>query len=222
MSNSLLGHRRLPAPGALQALHRVQAVDAISRTKACEPSHAQWRANQRPLHPTNRCSDWEELDCEASKTKTYRYSPAAFLSCFLLLRSWPAEERKAAWTSWFCQYLGVPIPKLQQAASPQPVCPRNKRIIDVHGDHIHTRKKHTGSRKDAQETILTALEQICNDPGLTPRRQNIPSVEKSNSKPGRGDLVIKDAYLSVGSGISLLTLCVRTNLAAVTSRTGQP
>ena len=61
-----------------------------------------------------------------------------YLSCFLLLRSWPAEERKAVWSSWFCQYLGVPIPKLQQSESPQLVCPCHKHIIDVHGDHIHT------------------------------------------------------------------------------------
>jgi hypothetical protein len=65
----------------------------------------------------------------------------------------------------------------------------------VHGDHIHTCKKHTGSRKDAHETILTALEQICNDSGFSTRRSNIPTVDKSNGKPGRGDLVVKDAHL---------------------------
>ena len=49
-----------------------------------------------------------------------------------------------------------------------------------------------GSRKDARETILTALEQNCNHSGLRNRRSNIPSVEKSNGKPG---LVVKDAQL---------------------------
>ena len=71
-----------------------------------------------------------------------QYSPAAFLSCFLLLRLWPAEEHKAAYSSWFCQYLGVPIPKLQQAASPQIGCPCHRHNIDVHVDHIPTCKKH--------------------------------------------------------------------------------
>ena len=89
----------------------------------------------------------------------------------------------------------MPIPKLQQATSPQLVCPCSRHIIDVHGDHIHTCKKHTGSRKDAHETILTALEQICNDSGFSTRRSNIPTVDKSNGKPGRGDLVVKDAHL---------------------------
>ena len=52
-----------------------------------------------------------------------------------------------------------------------------------------------GSRKDARETILTALEQICNNSVLSTRRSSIPSVVKSNGKPGRGDLVVKDAQL---------------------------
>ena len=51
------------------------------------------------------------------------------------------------------------------------------------------------SRKDAHETILTALEQICTDSGLTTCRHNIPAVKKSKCKLGRGDLVIKDAHL---------------------------
>ena len=62
-------------------------------------------------------------------------------------------------------YIGMQIPKLQQATSQQLACPCSRHIIDVHGDHVHTCKKHTGSRKDAHETILTALEQICNDSG---------------------------------------------------------
>ena len=70
-----------------------------------------------------------------------------------------AKYLRGQWSSWFCQYLGVPIPKLQQAASPQLVCPCNKYIIDVHSDRIHNCKKHTGSWKDSHETILTALEQ---------------------------------------------------------------
>jgi hypothetical protein len=119
-------------------------------------------------------------------------------------------ERKSAGTSWFCQYLGVLIPLLRQLASgqhgsrpgqpgngqPTPlVCPCNRRVIDEFGDHIHARKKHTSSMKDAHETVLTALEQICHDSGLSSMRHNIPAVQKPNGKTGRGDLVIKDANL---------------------------
>ena len=52
--------------------------------------------------------------------------------------TWQVEERRATWPSWFCQYIGLHIPKLKQAASPQLICPCNQHIIDVHGDHIHT------------------------------------------------------------------------------------
>jgi hypothetical protein len=175
----------VPGRVTFDALRRAQAFDAISRTKAGEHGHSILQSD---------VPDGEEIDCEPSKRRKYRYSPASFLSCFLLLRpgdpsssTWPVAERKATWSSWFCQYIGVPILKLQQSASPQLVCPCNRHIIDVHGDHIHTCKKHTGSRK--------VRWSICNDSGLSTRRSNIPSVEKGNGKPGRGDLVVKDFYL---------------------------
>ena len=58
-------------------------------------------------------------------------------------------------------------------------------VIDMYGDHIHTCQQHTGSTKDAHETILDALEQICHDSGLTTHRRNIPSVQKANGRTGR-------------------------------------
>ena len=57
-------------------------------------------------------TDDEEYDCEPNKRRKLRYSPSAWLSCFHLHGSWPVAQRKSAWTSWFCQYLGVPIPQL--------------------------------------------------------------------------------------------------------------
>ena len=131
-------------------------------------------------------------------------------NCLHLARSWPVAQRKSAWTSWFCQYLGVLIPQLLQLAGrqdadrsgqhgdrppPPLVCPCHRHVIDTHGDHIHTCKKHTGSTKDAHERILDALEKICHDSGLSTQRHNIPLVQTANGKIGRGDLVIKDANL---------------------------
>jgi hypothetical protein len=69
---------------------------------------------------------------------------------------------------------------------PPLVCPCH-RHVDSYGDHIHTCKKHTGSTKDARET----LEKICYDSGLSTQRHNIPSVQKANGKTGRCDLLIK-------------------------------
>ena len=44
---------------------------------------------------------------------------------------------------------------------------RNRPVIDEYGDYVDTCKKQTGSRKDARGTVLTALEQMCRDTGLT-------------------------------------------------------
>ena len=104
----------------------------------------------------------------------------------------------------------MPIPQLQQLAGgqdgsrsgqqgdsqpPPLVRPCSRHVIDTHGDRIHTCKKHTGSTKDAHETILDALEKICYDSGLSTQRHNIPLAQEANGKIGRGDLVIKDANL---------------------------
>ena len=42
--------------------------------------------------------------------------------------------------------------------------------------------QHTGSMKDAHETILDALEKICSESGLSTQRHDIPSVRKANGK----------------------------------------
>ena len=104
-------------------------------------------------------------------------------------RSWLVAQRK----SWLCQYLGVLIPQLMQLAGrqdearsdqqgdkpPPPfICPYNWHVIDTHGDHMHTCKKHIGSakvpQKDTHETILDALEKICHASGLSIQSHNIP------------------------------------------------
>ena len=132
--------------------------------------------------PQQDTPDEEDSHCEPTKRRKFRYSPSAWLRCFDLTCSWPVAQRKSAWTSWFCQYLGVPIPQLlllarrqdadrssQRSDQPPPplVCPCHRHVIDSHGDHIHTCWQHTGSTKDAHETILDALQKICYDAGLT-------------------------------------------------------
>ena len=78
----------------------------------------------------------------------------------------------------------------RQLASDPPRLPLSSAcpMIDSHGDHIHTCQQHTGSTKDARETILDALQQICYESGLTTHRRNIPLARKANGRTGRGDL----------------------------------
>ena len=89
----------------------------------------------------------------------------------------------ARWTSRFCHYPSLSSPQLQQDGRPsgltdgrqstQRVCPCNRYVIDGHCDHIHICKKYTGSRNDDHKTVLTTLEQICHDTGLTTIRHTI-------------------------------------------------
>ena len=45
-------------------------------------------------------------------------------------------------------------------------CNPKSYVIDTYCDHIHTCRQHTGSTRDAHETILDALLQICHESGL--------------------------------------------------------
>ena len=174
----------------MERMHWSQSVNAISRTDVADEGHSILQQDM---------PDDEEYECEPNKRRKLRYSPSAWLSCFHLHGSWPVAQRKSAWTSWFCQYLGVPIPQLlllarrqeadrpsQSSDQPPPplVCPCHQHVIDTYGDHIHTCRQHTGSTKDARETILDALQQICHESGLTKQRRDIPSVRKANGKTG--------------------------------------
>jgi hypothetical protein len=79
-----------PVKKYLDALHKAQACDAISRTKAGEPGHSILQAD---------VPDGEDLDCEPSKRRKYRYSPASFLSCFLLIRPSDPSHPRGWWRS---------------------------------------------------------------------------------------------------------------------------
>ena len=89
--------------GEMHRLHRAQPFDAITRTEEGDEGHSILQKNM---------PDDEEYDCEPNERRKLRHPPSAWLSCFHLHISWPVAQRKSAWTSWFCQYLGVPSPQL--------------------------------------------------------------------------------------------------------------
>ena len=106
------------------------------------------------------------------------------------------------WQSWFCQFLGVPIPERGPLCKAQRVCACGRQVIDEYGDDVHSCKKHTGSTKSAHETILDAVEAHCHQAGLSTERRNIPTIVKQNGKTGQGDLVIKRA--NIGEDTNLI------------------
>ena len=57
-----------------------------------------------------------------------------------------------------------------------------------------TTREHTGSRKDADKTILDAVEELYHLLGHTTVSQNVSGVDNSNGKTGRGDLLTQYAH----------------------------
>ena len=167
--------------------------------------------------------DEEDYYCEPTKRRKRRYSPSDVNTGNRSVHyhgrvalALPPHSLVASCAAQVCMdvvVLSVPwraVPQLLQLAGrqdaarpgqhgdrplPPLVCPCHRHVIDAHGDQIHACKKHTGSTKDAHETILDALQKICHDLHVHTAPQHIPSVCKPNGKTGRGDLVIKTPTL---------------------------
>merc|ERR1712070_1048902 len=57
-------------------------------------------------------------------------------SCLFLGKARTAVTERD-WQSWFCQFLGVPIPALGPLWKEQRVCACGRHVIDEYGDHVH-------------------------------------------------------------------------------------
>ena len=161
-------------------LHSKVTVNATSRVPEDAPGHSILQDNM---------PDDEDVHCEEARKKKLTHCPAAHPSCLFLGKA-RKSVRNTDWQSWFCQFLGEPIPALRTISEEQRVCACGRHVIDGYGDHVHTCKKHTGSTKAAHETVLDAVEVLCHPAGLSTERRNIPTVKKKNGKTGQGDLVV--------------------------------
>jgi len=170
-------------------LHRTHTCIATSRKEEGEPGHYM--------------PDEEEPDCPEDKQRKLTHAGAAHMSCLT-----HAPVKTEEWEAWFCQFLGEQIPALEKLWREKRACTCGCHVIDAFGDHVHACKKHTGSRKAANETIINAIETICRQAGITTERRNIPSIKKRNDKMGRGDLVLKHVNLG---GHSYLIIDVAIN-----------
>ena len=176
----------------LRMLHREVSVNASSRVPEDSPGHSILQHDM---------PDDEDPNCEDAKKKKLSHCPAAHPSCLFLGKARTVISEKD-WQSWFCQFLGVPIPALGPFWKEQRVCACGRHVIDEYGDHVHACKQHTSSTKSAHETILDAVEALCHQAGLSTERRNIPTVKKQNGKTGQGDLVIKGA--NIGGDTNLI------------------
>ena len=168
----------------MRALHCAQTFPATSRVQEGADDHSILQDNM---------PEQEAPDDDASKTRKLHFSPTAWLSCLSSSATMPFDKR--TWISFFCQFLGVPIPALEKLANKQYVCACGRHTIDGYGDHIHSCKHHTGSIKAAHEQVLDAIQGICKQAGVSTIRRGLPVITKPNGKSGSGDLVLKDVWL---------------------------
>ncbi len=173
-------------------LHSKVSVNATSRVPEDASGHSILQHDM---------PDDEDPNLEDARKKKLSHCPAAHPSCLFLGKARTAVTERD-WQSWFCQFLGVPIPALGPLWKEQRVCACGRHVIDEYGDHVHSCKKHSGSTKSAHETVLDAVEALCHQAGLSTERRNIPTIVKQNGKTGQGDLVIKRA--NVGGDANLI------------------
>jgi hypothetical protein len=139
--------------------------------------------------------DEEELDCAPHKRKTITWTPNAFLSSlghdmgFSTSEGFNKEKVHQDWTSYNCQYLGVPIPHLAKFKHHE--CPCKRFAIDVFGDHLHTCTQHAGATSGAHEHILNALQRLFTKAGYRTDRKHVPRSRGMK----KADLLIKDFQL---------------------------
>jgi hypothetical protein len=192
-----------------------QVIDAISRTDEGDMGHSILQQDM---------PDDENYHCEPSNRGKLRYSASAWLSRFHLTSSWPVAQRRSAWTSWLCQYLGVLIPQLMQLAGrqdearsdqqgdkpPPPfICPYNWHVIDTHGDHMHTCKKHIGNDLGCAGEDLSCLGPVHTEP------QHTIGCARPPARPVAAILSSRTTT-SVELGTRSLTLPASTSSAATT------
>ena len=86
---------------------------------------------------------------------TLQWSPAAWLSCLSNVDGVMAFTT-GEWQSWFCMYLGLPLPSMCALGANNRRCPC-QRPYDVNGDHILTCCHHKATRTRCHNHILACL-----------------------------------------------------------------
>ena len=101
----------------------------------------------------------------------------------------------AEWQTWFCQYLGVPLPSMAALRCGRRQCSCHRASYDEYGDHINACRKHWGNWHRAHDRILTCLQSLFQDVGFSTRTHNIPRVTTTGNKTIVGDLEVLGANM---------------------------
>ena len=100
----------------------------------------------------------------ASQPRTLQWSPVAWLSCLSTL-GWVMAFTTGEWQSWFCMYLGLPLPSMCALSTNNRRCPC-RRTYDVNGDHILTCCHHKANWTRCHNHILACLVSLFRQAGF--------------------------------------------------------
>ena len=101
---------------------------------------------------------------DASQPRTLHWSPVAWLSCLSTL-GWVMAFTTGEWQSWFCMFLGLPLPSMCAQSANNRRCPC-RRTYDVNGDHILTCCLHKANRTRCHNHILACLVSLFRQAGF--------------------------------------------------------
>jgi hypothetical protein len=183
---------------ALHQRHATQIFDCISRTLEGQPGHSRLQASM---------PDEEELNFAPHNRKTITWTPNAFLNSvghdtgFSTSEGFNKAKVHQDWTSYHCQYLGLPIPHLAEFKHHE--CPCKRFAIDDFGDHLHTCTQHAGATSGAHEHILTALQRLPTKAGYRTDRKHVPHSRGLK----KADLLIKDFQLQGVRDVTVEVTC---------------
>ena len=112
----------------MRSLHAKEVIPAVTRTNDGDPDHSILKGNMP----------------EDASDRTLKWSPSAWLSC-LSSKHGVMHFNGAEWQTWFCQYLGAPLPSIDPMLRNQRMCFCRQTTHDAYGDHINTCPTHSGN-----------------------------------------------------------------------------
>ena len=117
---------------------------------------------------------------DSSQPRTLHWSPAAWLSCLSNVDGVMAFTT-GEWESWFCMFLGLPLPSMCALTANNRRCPC-QRPYDVNGDHILTCVHHKATRTRCHNHILACIVSLFQQAGFLADTKNVPRIQRPQDK----------------------------------------
>ena len=132
---------------------------------------------------------------------TLQWSPAAWLSCLSNVDGVMAFTT-GEWQSWFCMYLGLPLPSMCALGANNRRCPC-QRPYDVNGDHILTCCHHKATRTRCHNHILACLVSLFRQAGFHADSKGVPRIQRPQDKYYVADMFSRDMCVGTLRGVTV-------------------